>query len=250
VISGLTAIIDKGRERRTADAYFAALYRGVTAEVQQRVATGYFEDGPRMERLMVTFAGLYLDAWKKHEDGRSPGMAWGVALDASRRYWPLVLQHLLLGINAHINLDLGNAAAQVTRGRDVREIEIDFDRVNQVLADMVDDVQHRLAEVWPPLKWLDGMAGGVDEAVTNFSMRRARDHAWQVATVLSACPDAAACEKQLAETDAQAAELARRVLHPGGRIGLVLKIIRLRERGSVSEKVAVLAGKDAAGVNT
>ncbi len=63
--------------------YFPALYRQVTLTVKQGIASGSFDDGPRMDRF---------DAFQGTRSGQL-----------------IILQDLLVGINAHINLDLGVA---------------------------------------------------------------------------------------------------------------------------------------------
>lgn len=56
---------------------------------------------------------------------------------------PLILQHLLLGINAHINLDLGIAAAQTSPGDDLPDLRNDFVEINRVLVRQVDGIRER-----------------------------------------------------------------------------------------------------------
>ncbi len=242
VIDRLTHIVDLSRRRGTADGYFAALYRRVTAEVKARIDRGGFDDGSRMERFDVIFANRYLAAWTRRESGQTTGAAWRMAFGAERAFWPVVLQHLLLGMNAHINFDLGIAAAETAPGAALAGLQADFDRINQVLADLVNDVENRLARVWPPLRRLEGWAGGADEAVVNFSLRLARDQAWNVATVLAAETDRTALAARERAIDDEAAEIGRRVLHPGILAGIILKYVRLRERGSVAGKVKILEG--------
>lgn len=242
VIVQLTRIVDQSRARGSCDGYLAALYREVTAAIRDRIGRGWFEDGPRVERFDVIFANRYLEAWARHEAGQPAGAAWGVAFGAERAFWPVVLQHLLLGMNAHINLDLGLAAAAVAPGAAIEGLKPDFDRINQLLAGLVNEVENRLARVWPPLRWLDGVAGGVDEAVINFSLRCARNYAWSVATALAAETDADARVARVMEADECAAVIGQGILHPGFQAGLILKWVRLRERGSVADKLAVMSG--------
>jgi hypothetical protein len=240
VVAQLTHIMDLSRARGTADGYFAGLYRLVTIEVGARIGRGGFDDGPRMERLDVVFANRYLQAWARHEAGHPAGAAWDVALDAGRAYWPVVLQHLLLGINAHINLDLGLAAATIAPGAAIDGLKTDFDRINQLLADLINEVENRLARVWPPLRWLEGFAGGADAAVVKFSLRCAREYAWSVATAMAAETDPAARAARVAATDLAAAVIGEGVLHPGIKASLILKYVRLRERGSTADKLAII----------
>lgn len=239
VLRELDAIVAVSRKRGVADGYFAALYRRTTAEVKARIERGEFEDAVRMTRLDVAFARRYLDAWHARERGEPTTAVWAVALGAGRDFWPVVLQHLLLGMNAHINLDLGIAAAEIAPGAAIGGLERDFNAINGVLADMVDDVQARLARIWPAMRWLDRAGQDVDEAVVNFSIRRARDHAWLTATTLASL-SAPGREVHIRKVDAAMAALGRRVLHPGAALALKLAVVRLRERGSVAGKIGVL----------
>jgi hypothetical protein len=240
VLAGLDRIIGVARERGTADGFFAALYRRVTAEVKTRIVRGEFDDAARMERLDVVFASRYVEAWHARERGEAVTESWKVALGCSRSFWPVVLQHLLLGMNAHINLDLGIAAASVAPGAAIGSLERDFARINDVLAAMTDDVQDRLGHIWPAMSWLDRFGGRIDEAVVNFSIRRARQHAWKFAAGLASMESEDARAEFVRQTDTAIAGLGRRVHIPGIKLRIVLGAIRLRERGTVAGKLGVL----------
>jgi hypothetical protein len=240
VLAELDEIIGTCERRRTADGYFAALYRRVTAEVKARIDSGAFDDGTRMEQFDVVFARRYIEAWRSRERGDPVTGVWSVALDCSRDFWPVVMQHLLLGMNAHINLDLGIAAASVAPGSAIHSLKRDFDAINGILGDMVDEVQDRLAQIWPAMRWLDRTGGVVDEAVVNFSIRRAREHAWSVATALAGMPSVEEREAFIRDTDASMAALGQKVRDPGIKLRIVLGAIRLRERGTVATKLDAL----------
>jgi hypothetical protein len=185
VIDRLDAVIDWSRGRESRLGYFAALYRKVTAAVREEIQAGGFEDGPRMERLDVVFANRYLAALDKHRDGDTPTRSWAFAFAVADRWWPIVLQHLLLGMNAHINLDLGIAAATVAPGHEIHGLRRDFDRINHILARLGDESQRELAEVWPALELLGKIAGKTDDAIINFSIEKARSCAWRTALDLA-----------------------------------------------------------------
>lgn len=240
VLSALDEIVETSRGRGTSDGYFAALYRRVTAEVGERINRGFFEDARRMERLDIIFANRYLNAWRARESGRPVTASWETALSCSREFWPVVLQHLLLGMNAHINLDLGIAAAETAPGAAIHGLREDFDRINDVLESMVEDVQDRLARIWPAMRWIDRAGGDVDEAIVNFSIRRAREHAWRVATDLASLGVPRERQAFVQATDSAIASLGGRVRHPGVRLSVVLGFVRLRERGSVAAKLDAL----------
>ncbi|MEO6567298.1 MAG: DUF5995 family protein [Opitutaceae bacterium] len=240
VIAQLDLIIDTARRRGSADGYFAALYRRVTATVKARIVQGAFADGPRMARFDCAFARRYIDAWSQHERGEKPTSAWSMALSCGTSFWPVVMQHLLLGMNAHINLDLGIVAAEVAPGAAIQDLKSDFDAINQLLSDLVDDVQDRMGRIWPGVRLLDKVGGGLDERIVNFSLGRARDAAWSVATKLAAEPVAERRAVYIGGVDEFATSLGRGVLRPGFWAANTLALVRLRERGSLTEKLDVL----------
>src|SRR5437868_15045235 len=105
VIAQINDIIAQARQEDSRLGYFATLYRNVTVEVKRGIAQGRFEDGARMERLDVTFANRYLTAFADYRDGQPTPRCWAAAFRAVSEWPPIVLQHLLLGMNAHINFD-------------------------------------------------------------------------------------------------------------------------------------------------
>ena len=119
VIAQLDEVIDRARREGSRVGYFPALYRKVTVAVKEGIAAGRFEDGQRMERLDVVFANRYLEAMAAWRAGEPPTRSWQLSFEAAGRWWPIVLQHLLLGMNAHINLDLGVAAARTAPGAEL-----------------------------------------------------------------------------------------------------------------------------------
>ena len=240
VLEELDGVVAHYRSRGHRGGYFAALYRRVTREVAAWIAADRFDDGARMERLDVLFADRYLDAVRARDAGRPTSRAWRVAFDSAEDWWPIVLQHLLLGMNAHINLDLGIATAQTAAGERLIELRRDFLRINELLASLVDDVQDRLGEVWPHLRLLDWVGGRGDEGTMHFSIERARDGAWALATALHACPPEA-WEIPIQATDRYVALLGGKVRHPGPLFGSTLRVIRLGERRDVQEVIDLLS---------
>lgn len=239
VIQRLTKIVEKSKREPSRLGYFAALYRKVTVTVRQRLAAGdYFEDNARMERLDVIFANRFLHAHDLIQAGKPP-RCWGFAFQVSHQWWPIALQHLLLGINAHINLDLGIAAAQTVEAGDLAPLHGDFNRINDLLAGLVAEVQEELAIVWPPLRWLNRHLGSVEKSVFNFSMDKARDAAWSFAEELMPL-DEGGRREAIERRDIEATELGLLIRHPGVSMDLVAKIVRLGERGPVARVIGGL----------
>ncbi len=239
VVERLDAIIASYKAKGSRLGYFPALYRKVTIKVKDRISSGFFDDGDRMEHLDVIFANRYLHALRRYESGERPTEVWHFALDVTQQWWPIVLQHLLLGINAHINLDLGIAAVRTVGPTGLPALHDDFNRINQVLADLVGGVQRELAEIWPTLRIMGRFLGGVDKAIVNFSMDEARDAAWNFATHLATLEEVAQ-EVEIRRHDAEMLDLARLVRYPGFLLGQVTKIVRLGERGDVRDIIEIL----------
>ena len=192
-----------------------------------------------MERLDVIFANRYLEALRQFAGGERPSKCWLVAFQAAAKSRLLVLQHLLLGINAHINLDLGVAAAQACPGAGLQGLKRDFNQINDILSELLDVVQNKVGAISPLLRMLDLVGGRNDEVITNFSMRMAREAAWKVAERLAPLtPD----QQTLAigEVDGDVEALAHRIRSPGKIVGLAATAIRLVERKHVPMIIDVL----------
>jgi hypothetical protein len=239
VIETLDSIIKQSEDNNDTAGYFAALYRKVTLRVKQGIVNNEFEDGSRMEQLDVLFANRYIDAYFAWKQGMPITGSWKKAFDITTNYWPIVLQHLLMGINAHINLDLGIAASAVSNGKDINSLQNDFNKINTILSSLVAGVKDELAAIWPRLKWILQRTGKVDDFMVDFSMQLARDGAWQFAVSIAGKP-VADLESLIAARDIKVAEKSKIITYDGFWASLVFGIIRIGERGSVKEKIEKL----------
>lgn len=218
---------------------FAVVYLGVTRDVKSGIQEGRFDDGALMERLDVVFANRYLEALSQYKNSEPCTQSWKIAFEAAQNQDFLILQHLLLGMNAHINLDLGIAAAECVDARRVLELERDFMSINSVLAAKIDAVQDRLSAVSPLLFLLDWAGQRKDERFAEFSLIKARDQAWQLAVALSRQNE----NQQTLRIEAQdwaVAALGKLISHPGKWIMWLLKLIRFFEKKDARRIMAVL----------
>ena len=151
-----------------------------------------------------------------------------------------MLQHLLLGMNAHINLDLAVAAADLAPGAGIAAVRADFDAVNDVLAELVDGCQAALGEVSPWLGLADRIAGSGDETMIRFSLVAARRQAWSAAVRLAELSARRAMRRSLA-IDRATAGVAHVVGHPGASASALLLLVRLHERATPAEVIRLLA---------
>jgi hypothetical protein len=243
VIKLLDEIVSESERNSNPLGYFAALYRNVTIKVKEGIQNNFFDDGPRMEKLDIVFAKRYLDAYWAWQKNEPVTQSWQKAFELSKNYRPIVLQHLLIGMNAHINLDLGIAAAEVSRNSNIGDLETDFKKINDILSSLVHEVQNDLAEMWPTLRKILQITGKADDFLVDFSMKLARDGAWKFAQIIAKTPENE-IDKLLKQRDAKIAEKAGLITNPGFSAGLVLRIVRLGEKGTVEKRIRQLATRN------
>lgn len=240
VIAHLDAMVATAYQKRSRVGYFAILYRSVSRRVATGIAAGEFDDGPRMETLAVNFANRYLAAYDAWSAGAPTTRCWTVTFEATRRWWPLILQHLLLGMNAHINLDLGIAAATTAPGDRLPGLAGDFNRINDILGALSAQVRIDVENVSPWIRWVDSIDPQTEGVVINFALDRARANAWSVACRLATMgPDQWAAEVDV--LDSWTAILGNLIIHPGGPLKYALmRIVRARESSNVQTVMDVL----------
>ena len=242
IIILLESIIVDSEKNNEPMGYFAAIYQKVTIKVKDGIVSGLFDDGPLMEQLDVAFAKRYLEAYSAYRLNQNTTKSWTAAFDLSSSRWTIVLQHLLMGMNAHINLDLGIAAAHISKGKNLADLENDFNKINEILSELVHEVENDLSWIWPALKYLLKWSGKIDDYLVDFSMKLARNGAWKFANQLAMIPENE-FESALAARDQKVANKVHVILQPGWFATFILKVIRLTERGSVSEKIQSLRKK-------
>ncbi|HYH81506.1 MAG TPA: DUF5995 family protein [Longimicrobium sp.] len=237
VIERLQAIIKDCIARQDRLGYFAALYNRVTLAVRDGIKAGAFQDGARMERLDVIFANRYITAYDTYRSGELPSVSWYKAFNAAQTSNHIVLQHLLAGMNAHINLDLGVAAARVAGpGGAIDGLRVDFNRINDLLAGLTPIVEQQLDDTSPVFKELSGIAPKLELKMVGFSMEKARDAAWAFAKELAPLrklPQVA----RMSTRDMQASLVSDAVLNDG----LIVRLIRARESTDVAHNIQVLS---------
>ncbi|WP_020526756.1 DUF5995 family protein [Flexithrix dorotheae] len=241
VIEELDKIIQWSIAHQSRFGYFAALYKKVTIKVKDGIADGIFENGERMEQLDIIFANRYLDAYSCFENKTKLSGSWNIAFESASLARPIVLQHLLAGMNAHIDLDLGIAAAQVAPGKQICELENDFKKINEILSDLVDLVQKELSGIWPLLKVLDWLAGQWDEKLSDIGMLFARNKAWEFALALA--KDEKKLNELINDRDGMTAEFGRKIFSPGILLSSILLFVKVGEIGSIGSQVKWLDGE-------
>ncbi len=245
VVDEIGSIIDWSISSSSRLGYFAALYKRITVAVRMAIADGAFQNGARMERFDVTFANRYFDALNGYfHPGRypKPTRSWRVTFDVATDSKPIIVQHMLAGVNAHIDLDLGIAAATVCPGTRLHALREDFMRVNAVLASQVNGVVDDIGQLSPALADLYGVLREHGVFLINEAVKVFRDSAWRFATLLAFEP-AFARPPTIWLRDRKVARQVELLYDPPSVIGVLAAIvdeIAERESRDIAHNIMVL----------
>lgn len=239
VIAQLDQIIDTECANNSCMAYFPILYRKVTLRIKEGILNNEFENNPRMEKLDVLFANRYIDAYESLGPNKPFTQSWKKAFEAAKNGNLLIMQHLLLGINAHINLDLGIAVAEtVGDDGDMMDFENDFNKINEILGSMISNVEAKIISVSPLFGLLDKFGKGREDKLVSFSINIARDGAWLFANQYHISPNK---EVELNARDGIIAILAEKLIRQKSWVlKYLVKIIYFFEKKDVPQIVTVL----------
>ena len=220
--------------------WFAAMYRQTTRTVGARVAAGLFDDPDRMGRFVTLFGRRYLRPVEAWRGGQPVPRSWRIAFEAAGSGDRVILQHLLLGINAHVNLDLAVVAAELCPGEEIHALHDDFMRVNAILVGLMPKVRACIGRFSPLLDVIDRVGGADDDEVLNFSIRVARNEAWSQAVLLASVLDETRRTELVDSLDRRVAVLGKVVAHPGGLLQRAVDLVAATESDDVAEVIDAL----------
>jgi hypothetical protein len=240
VLALLARCLETARAENTADGYFPLLYTWETRDIAAAADEGVFEAPDEARRMIVAFSNRYFAARQQFRAGEPTTKAWDLAFQAARSSSALVVQHLLLAINAHVNVDLPAATAEVGMSW------TDYSRVDSILERGVARIQSALNRTTIVLRLLDWLGGDFDEMFAAFSLKAARRHAFEVARKLRAAPEADR-PRLLAEADEVAFAIGERLIHPPLRDRLLLAAVSLTERNKSPRDLLSLLERESPG---
>lgn len=211
-------------EAGDASGYFAAMYARVTDRVQHAIDEGRFGDGERMAHFARTFADWYLGP---RTGTRQQPACWVTAGDAAHDSTLLIVQHLLLGVNAHVNHDLPQVVVELATATDepIEVLRPDFDAINDILAETQPAILRDLGRV---SGWTQIAAAAGGGRVFNFSLDRARDEAWRTAVRLERL-DPATRIVDAGELDSVVTGLSQLITAPRRPVRWLLRVPRWLE---------------------
>lgn len=214
---GLEALEHALRKRQDRRAIFTSAYLNITRAIAQALEAGTFRDGAWTTRYTIAFANLYRSALLAYEQGDIAAVpkSWRIAFATACGGRALVIQDLVLGINAHINHDLALALVEIGIDPDRAARYADHCTVNQVLHTAVDPMQERVGRLYAPiLNLLDRGCERLDEEIACFSVAKARESAWTTALALTNARDESERAAIRTSLDDRSAVLARLILAP------------------------------------
>ncbi len=237
VVHALHDIVEHPQSGRAA--WFAAVYLHMTRAVEQGIQQGVFKDAARMERLDVVFANRYLEAYDRYRRKQPIARCWQLAFDSGHKSSFIVLQHLLLGMNAHINYDLSIAAANISTPQNIASLSGDFELINTIIARLAGSIQDKLTTIWRPMRMLTHLTKGREAVVLNFSVDKARQASWTNAVALVNLP-AGARQSFIKSLDDGVSVLGRKILTPDWMTRSILAPVKWFEESNTAKVTAIL----------
>jgi hypothetical protein len=208
--------------------------------IYEAIQRGDFKDPKRMVKFQLVFAHRYftaLNAYNDHLGFKMPTHVWKQSFETNALNEPIVFQHLLTGLNAHMNLDLGIAAATAGRG-DMASLRTDFNLVNTILGYQVESVLEAIAEMSPFIKrMLDCIRGEV--AMFRALIVVFREIAWRFALDLAE-KDEQDLKAQIDLHDAKYDDLGMKYLYAPPKFDFLIERIAAEERREVDENIELL----------
>ena len=219
-----------------ASGYFPAMYARVTDRIRTEVSTDRFANPDAMATFARAFAAWYL----RPRAGLAPvPRCWSSAQDVAGDGRLLIVQHLLLGINAHVNHDLPRVVVELAEDRDdLHGLRPDFDAINDVLADMLPEVLRDLGRV---SRWVNLAAARGGDRVFNFSLEVGRAQAWRSAERLNRL-DPASRATDVAELDRMVSVLAYLITKPVKPFSWLVPLARRLEQDDPKRVTVSLLG--------
>ena len=180
------------RERGDRRAVFLTVYVRMTATVRDAIDGGAFVDAEWAAAYLVAFAERYrraLVAFERRAFGSLP-RPWLLAFAAAARGETLVAQDALLGINAHIAYDLTYTLGDVGIDSDRGVKREDHDRINAILARLVQTAQDALVEAYDAvgIAGIDRLLDPFDDRLALLGLKALREFAWRNAVLRADLP--------------------------------------------------------------
>jgi hypothetical protein len=232
VVRNLEQIIDWAIREESTIGYFAVLYKRSTVTIRSALNAGKFKDRPLIEHFAVAFAQRYFDALNAYfhpvdhpvdHPGEYNGLTlpWEVVFVGQELGHSTMLQHMVAGLNAHIQFDLGIVTAQIVPTT-LRTFEHDFNLINELVASQVRGMLKIVHRLSPTLRWTRWLIPA--PWLIAWVLRKFRKSCWSFAIYLALHPNK--LREQTVNQMSWTAALCGWYLHPPEYWRLTPSIIR------------------------
>jgi Family of unknown function (DUF5995) len=178
--------------QRDKRAIFLRVYYIMTLEVHAAIyqlgdykGKRIFYDRDWVKSLSGKFSSLYFHSLNALGRDLDTELAWQEAYKTARRSSSSVVENATLGINAHINKDLGQAIAENLDPKDLNDYptlqlrKFDHDQVNNLLVRTLEYIQDVLARDYEPgIEIADHLLGSLDERLSTVGLKYYRERVW------------------------------------------------------------------------
>ena len=188
VVRNLDQIIDWAIREQSTIGYFPVMYKRSTVTIREALGKGSFRDRPLMEDFAVRFAQRYFNALNAYFSpvdypGEYNGLTlpWEVVFVGHELGYSTMLQHMVAGLNAHIQFDLGVVTAEVVPST-IDTFEHDFNLINELVVSQVNKMLKVVYGLSPTLRWTRWLIPA--PLVIARVLRKFRKSCWSYATYL------------------------------------------------------------------
>lgn len=202
-LRGLEALFRRSKDNR---GLFVIAYAEMTTRLKKALAGLHspFNEPAWVTDYLLAFANLYRRALYGFVTGATIPAAWRIAFErAADDRGVISLQHLLLGINAHIGHDLPLSLQQVGLGEGETQQRryTDHLRVNEILKAATNPIQDKVTRfhLSQGFSLLEKIIGPFDEGLTNYFFKRQRTRAWYNGLHLACLSDGVSIDSHLAD---------------------------------------------------
>ncbi len=238
-LTKLDKIIASCEKARNRNAYFAAFYKSISIRIKNAIDNKEFEDNLRMTEFVRVFANFYLDAFDKyHSNTLESDNPWFNAFETGKKKHT-ILQHLLLGVNAHVNYDLSNTCVVIAPGKEIINLSKDYFKINQILSAAIVQLEKDIFYLSPVLGTLAKMIPKLERKLLNFSVSVARAKSWECSCI-QAMSDEKGKEEVREGSKAMAKEIGNRVKNPGILANIVVFFMMITEVRGLKKNIAML----------
>lgn len=186
LVKKMEEVASRWENQQDPRAIFLRCYSMMSANMLQALAHNRFQNKEWVTQLLQRFADYYFDALACFDCGEAVPAVWQHVHQLSTRKKLHVLQHLLLGVNAHINYDLVLTLHDMLENEwddlSPKEREsryMDHLMVNTIIAETIDAVQDEVVEQYSPyMDFIDRIMGRLDEKLLVRLIARWRESVW------------------------------------------------------------------------